>query len=101
MKNVGWALGMAAGIAAGVSFGLLWSSPSRAGALDAGPRETQWEYRLEPKAGTPIDRPTNNDHLYQKFFDTLGKDGWEYVGSFGGGENRGPAFALVFRRPKQ
>ena len=53
------------------------------------------------KMGTPMDRPANNDHVYQKLFDTLSKEGWEYVGTFGGGENRGPAFALVFRRPKR
>lgn len=61
----------------------------------------QWEYRLEPRIGAIMDPPARDDHDYQKFFDALGRDGWEYVGPFGGGEGRGPKFALVFKRVKR
>jgi hypothetical protein len=101
MKKMPLLFGVATGAVLGIAFGIIWGSPARAAALDVRRVESEWEYRLEPKVGTPMDRPTNNDHVYQRLFDNLGKDGWEFAGSFGGGEGRGPGFALVFRRPKR
>ncbi|HLY75913.1 MAG TPA: hypothetical protein VKU80_17470 [Planctomycetota bacterium] len=58
----------------------------------------RWEYRIEPKVGTTMDQAGRGDHQYQKLFDTLGADGWEFVGSFGGSIPGAP-LGLVFRRP--